>query len=182
MHRSKLDIGGADAGAGGMSTSSGSGASGVGASSSSFDASAMALSTGSLGAGSGSICLANNAPVACSSLPLQQPRGNHRRCVRAIDAIPCSRPGLCRRGLSPPCLIHGQAFERAVEDGEEEPLAHDGVDVDLAALRTTAAGLVFNECSGWGGRGGTKRAGMGDLLVCEWADDGGSWSPPVRPL
>ena len=48
MHRSKLDIGGEDAGAGGMSVSSGSsGASGMGASSSSSDASAMAHSTGS---------------------------------------------------------------------------------------------------------------------------------------
>ena len=46
-----------------MSTSSGSsGASGT------SDAAAMAQSTGSSGAGSGSICLANNAPVACSSL------------------------------------------------------------------------------------------------------------------
>ena len=36
--------------------------------SSSSDATAMAQFTGSSGAGSGSICLANNAPVACSSL------------------------------------------------------------------------------------------------------------------
>ena len=49
-----------------MSISSGSGASGLGASSPSSDASAMAQSTGSSGAGS--ICLANNAPMACSSL------------------------------------------------------------------------------------------------------------------
>ena len=69
MHRSKRDIGGADAGAGGMSIGSGSsGASGMGASSSSSYASAMAQSTGSSGAGSGSICLANNAPVARSSV------------------------------------------------------------------------------------------------------------------
>ena len=69
MHRSKLDIGGADAGAGGMSIISGSGgASGIGASSSSSDASDMAHSTGSLGAGSGSTCFANKSPVACSSL------------------------------------------------------------------------------------------------------------------
>ena len=69
MHRSVLDIGGADAGAGGMSISSGSsGASGMDTSSSSSDASAMAQSTGSAGAGSGTISLANNAPVACSSL------------------------------------------------------------------------------------------------------------------
>ena len=63
MHRSKPDIRGADAGAGGSS-----GASGMGASSSSTDASAIAHSTGSARARSHSICLANNAPVASSSL------------------------------------------------------------------------------------------------------------------
>ena len=100
MHRSKLDIGGADAGAGGMSISSGSsGASGMGASSSSSDASAMAQPTGSSGAGSGSICLANNAPVACSSLATSTAsRKNQRRCGRASDANQPSTPGLCRRG------------------------------------------------------------------------------------
>ena len=52
-----------------MSMISGSGGgSGMGASSSSSDDSAMAQPTGSSGAGSGSICLANNASVACSSL------------------------------------------------------------------------------------------------------------------
>ena len=56
MHRSKLDVGGADAGAGGKSIRSGR----VGAdASSSSDSSAMAHSTGPSGAGSGSICFAN---------------------------------------------------------------------------------------------------------------------------
>ena len=71
MHRSKLEIGGADAGTGGMSISSSSGdagASGMGASSASSDASVMGHSTGSAGAGSGSIRFANKSPVACSSL------------------------------------------------------------------------------------------------------------------
>ena len=45
----------------------------------------------------------------------------------------------------------------------EEPVASDEVDVDLAALRTTAAGLVFNECGGWcgWGWGGTGRLECG---------------------
>ena len=64
MHRSKLNIAGADAGAGGMSISSGSG--GADASRSSSDSSAMVHSTGCSGAGSGSICFANMSPVACS--------------------------------------------------------------------------------------------------------------------
>ena len=49
----------------------------------------------------------------------------------------------------------------------EEPVAGDGVDVDLAALRCIAAGPVFN---GRGGRGSTRRLDDGELLVCEgWA-------------
>ena len=30
----------------------------------------------------------------------------------------------------------------------EEPVAHDGADVDFAAFRTAVTELVFNECSG----------------------------------
>ena len=68
MQRSKLVMGGADAGAGGMSISSGSGgASGMGASSSPSVASAMAQSTGSSGAGSGSMCLAKSSSWAWSA-------------------------------------------------------------------------------------------------------------------
>ena len=57
----------------------------------------------------------------------------------------------------------------------EEPVAGDGVDVDLAALRSTATGPVFN------GRRG-RRLGVGELLVCERPVDGFSWSPPDRAL
>ena len=67
----------------------------------------------------------------------------------------------------------------------QEPVAGDGVDLDLAALRPTAAGLVFNECSGWGcwrGCGGTGSFGVGELLVCERPVDGFSWSPTGRAL
>ena len=57
-----------------------------------------------------------------------------------------------------------------------------GVDVDLAALRCTAAGLVFNERRGRGGWRGTGSLGVGELLVCERPVDGFSWSPPDRAL
>ena len=68
MHRSMVDILGADARAGAMSISSGSGgASGMGASSSSSDASAMVQSMGSSGAGSGSMCLEKNSSWAWSA-------------------------------------------------------------------------------------------------------------------
>ena len=61
----------------------------------------------------------------------------------------------------------------------EKPVAGDGVDVDLAALGTAAAGLVFNDCDGGGG---TRRLDVGELLVCERPVDGFSWSPPGRAL
>ena len=41
----------------------------------------------------------------------------------------------------------------------EEPVAHDGIGVNFVAFCRAAAGLLFNECSGWGGwggRGGTR--------------------------
>ena len=44
--------------------------------------------------------------------------------------------------------------------------------MDFAALRTADAGLVFDECSSWGGRSG--RSG--------WSADGVSWLPPAWPL
>ena len=56
----------------------------------------------------------------------------------------------------------------------EEPVANNKVDVDLAAVRSAAAGLVFNECSG-----GTGSADVGELLVCEQPVGGFSRSPPA---
>ena len=52
----------------------------------------------------------------------------------------------------------------------DEPVAHDGVGVDFAAFSRAATGLIFNECSskgGWCGWGGTRSAGVGNLLVCK---------------
>ena len=56
--------------------------------------------------------------------------------------------------------------------------------MDFAAFCRAAAGLLFNECSDWGGwrgRGGWS-ADAGHLLVCERPVDGFSWSPPGRAL
>ena len=67
----------------------------------------------------------------------------------------------------------------------EEPVAGDGIDVDLAALRFAAAGLVFNERSGWGGWGGcggTKSFDVGELLARERPVDCFYWSPPGQAL
>ena len=77
--------------------------------------------------------------------------------------------------------LHAPPFVSPQVQLVEEPVAHEGVDVDFAALRTAAAGLVFNECSSWGGRGGWS-ADVGDLLVSERSSDGVSWLPPARPL
>ena len=55
----------------------------------------------------------------------------------------------------------------------EEPVAHDGVDLHIAAFCRAAAGLVFNECSGWdggGGKGGTRSVGVRDLLALRLND------------
>ena len=132
MQRSKFDIRGADARAGGMSISSGSGgASGVGASSSSSVASAMAHSTGSSGAGSGSMCLEKSSSWAWSAAALfndlvefgvaacaQAMPSSCPRLILVAEVRDCARCPIGRR-LAPPCFVHGQAFEGAIEDGQE---------------------------------------------------------------
>ena len=48
----------------------------------------------------------------------------------------------------------------------EEPVVHDGVDLEFAAFCRAVAGLENNECggwSGWRGRGGTGSADVRDL-------------------
>ena len=82
MHRSKLDNGGADAGAGGMSITSGSG----GASLSPSEASAMAQSTGSSRADSGSTHVEKSSPSAWSSVACATAASN--------SSLLCARKGL----------------------------------------------------------------------------------------
>ena len=142
MHRSKLDIGGADAGTGGMSISSSSGdagASGMGASSASSDASVMGHSTGSAGAGSGSMRFANKSPVACSSLAFFT--GLAEIVVAACAQLTTSgAPSLvlvqevhdCAQ-LSSPCLVHHDGVERAVENGAGKSGARLRLDAALEA-------------------------------------------------
>ena len=157
MHRSKLDIGSADAGVGGMSISSGSGASGMGASSSSFDASARGLR--------------ERAPARCAwrrahrgrgvpRLPSQH-RGNCRRCGHASHANQSSTPGFIAevrdcasrpfgRRLAPPCFVHGQAFEGAVEDGAGKSGARLRLDAALEAVEDGhVAWLQVQRASWW---------------------------------
>ena len=81
---------------------------------------------------------------------------------------------LAQAQLHVPSPLHSPLVQHV-----EEPVASDGVDVDLAALRTNAAGLVFNECSGWGGWRGCGGTGSLDL---KRPVDGFSWSPPGRAL
>ena len=86
--------------------------------------------------------------------------------------IPSNTPGHRRWAShvpSPFCLPLVQLVE--------EPVAGDGIDVGLAALGSTAAGLVID-----GRGGGTRRLDVGELLVCERPVDGFAWSPPGRAL
>ena len=98
MHRSKFDIGGADAGAGGMSIKSG-----MGASSSSSDASAMAQSTGSSGAGSGSMCLEKRSSREWSAAASATASRNsallpaRNRCHPAVHALFSSHKSVAAR-------------------------------------------------------------------------------------
>ena len=93
--------------------------------------------------------------------------------------MPSNIPGHCRWDLAQAALHAPSTFCPPLVQHIEEPVAHDGVDVDFAALRIAAVGLVFNECSGWGGWSGTGGADVGDLTVCERSGDGLSWSPPA---
>ena len=124
-----------------MSISSGSGAS---ASSLSSDASAMAITR----------ALRGRAPARCAWRRAH--RGVECRGFRhsiaeiavtlGTQATPTSRPHLvcvaqvhdCAsrpfgRRRAPPCLVHGQAFERAVEDGVSRSVARLRLDAALEA-------------------------------------------------
>ena len=115
MQRSKLVMGGADAGAGGMSISSGSGgASGMGASSSPYVASAMAQPTGSSGVDVPGQELAFGVElggVSDGSFELVVAVCSQAtRQVLLAEVRDCARCPFGRR-LAPPCLVHGQAVE-----------------------------------------------------------------------
>ena len=100
-----------------------------------------------------------------------------------VDAVEHSRAQALDLAQAP--LHVPSSFSPPLVQHVEEPVAGDGVDLDLAALCRAAAGLVFNECSGWsgwGGRGGTRSFDVGELLMCERPVDGFSWSPPDRAL
>ena len=162
-----------------MSISSGSGgASGTGASSSSSDASAMAQSTGSSGAGSGSMCLEKSSSWAWSAAAsstaslkwasLWGRNGRHPVVQALLSSLrDCASCPFGRR-LAPPCFVHGQAFEGAVDDGagkrgarlhlDAAPEAAEdghvaGLQVRRASWRDEAQHDV-RECGLHGGQGG----------------------------
>ena len=158
MHRSKLDIGSADARVGGMSISSGSDASGMSASSSSFDASARGLR--------------ERAPARCAWRRAHRGRGVPRGFRHSIaeiavavgtQATPTSRPtpGFVAevrdcasrpfgRRLAPPCFVHGQAFEGGVEDGAGKSGARLRLDAALEAAEDGhVAWLQVRRASWW---------------------------------
>ena len=111
--------------------------------------------TGSTGAGSGSMCLANNAPATCS--PLASFNGLAEfGVVLGAQLAPTSRPHLvgvaevlhCAgcpfgRRLAPPCFVHGQAVEGAIENGAGKSGARLPLDAALGRRpRRRAAGTT----------------------------------------
>ena len=105
----------------------------------------MAHYTGSSGAGSGSICFANRSPVACSSLALfttlaeivvaacaQLTPPGAPGLVLLAEVRDCARRPFSRR-LAPPCFVHGQAFEGAIDHGAGKSGARLSLDAVLDA-------------------------------------------------
>ena len=97
--------------------------------------------------------------------------------IKSVRVDPVEHPGAQTLDLAQAPLHVPSPLSPPLVKHVEEPVAGDRVDVNLAALRTAAAGLVFNECSS-----STGSLGVGELLVCERRVDGFSWSPPGRPL
>ena len=145
MQRSKFDIGGANAGTGGMSINSGSGgASGMGASSSSSEAGSgldvlgEELIVGGLRHGIAELGVAACAQVMPSSCP---------RLVLLAQVRGCTRCSFGRR-LAPPCFVHGQAFEEAIEDGAGKSGPQLRLDVSLETAEDGhVAGLQVRSAS-----------------------------------
>ena len=74
--------------------------------------------------------------------------------IRSVRVDPVEYPGAQALDLTQAPLHAPSPFCLTLVQHVEEPVADDGVDVDFTALRNSAAGLVFNECSGWGSCGG----------------------------
>ena len=84
--------------------------------------------------------------------------------VGSVRVDPVEHPGAQTLDLAQAPLHVPSPLSPPLAQHVEEPVAGDGVDVDLAALRPTAAGLVFNECSGWScwrGCAGTQESWCG---------------------
>ena len=127
MQRSKFDIGGADAGAGGMSISSVLGEELI------------------VGVECRGLCdgLAELGVAACAqAMPFSCPR-----LVLVAEVRDCASCPFGRR-LAPPCFVHGQAFEGAIEDGAGKSGARLRLDAALEAAEDGhVAGLQVRRAS-----------------------------------
>ena len=74
--------------------------------------------------------------------------------IGSVRVDPVEHPGAQPLDLARAPLHAPSPFCPPLVQHVEEPVAGDRVDLDLAALRTAAAGLAFKECSGWGGPSG----------------------------
>ena len=74
------------------------------------------------------------------------PRGAARSVstIGSVSVDPVEHPAAQPLAQAPP----QPPFHLPLLQHVEEPVAHDGVDVDFVAFRRAAAGLVFNECGG----------------------------------
>ena len=95
--------------------------------------------------------------------------------IRSVRVDPVEHPGAQALDLAQAPPHVPSPLGLPLVQHVKEPVAGDGIDVDLAALRCTATGLVFN---GRGDRSGTRRLDVGELLVCERPVDGFAWSRP----
>ena len=109
-------------------------------------------------------------------LPSVSARGAPFPAVGSVRVDPVEHPGAQTLDLAQAPLHVPSPLSPPLVQHVEEPVAGDRVDVDLAALGSAAAGIVFNECGGC-----TGSLGVGELLVCERPVVGFSWLPPGRP-
>ena len=105
--------------------------------------------------------------------------------TRSVQVDPVEHPGAKTLDLTQTSVYATSPFCPPLFQNVEEPVSHDGADLNFAAICRAAAGLVFNECSAWSGRGGrgglggTRSADVGDVLETEQSSDGVSSLPPT---
>ena len=150
----------------------------------------MAHSTGSSGAGSGSMCFANNSPVACSSLAFstasRKPSSPSARKRRqpvvhtwgfVAEVRDCASCPFGRR-LAPPCLAQCQAVEGAIKDRAGKSGARLRLDAALEAAEDGhVAGLQVRRAS-WREDLRARREGKRFAWLSVWPRWRGRWPCP----